>query len=162
MRVRDALAEARTALTRAGIEAAALESQILLEEASGLTRVEVLREPDRELDDALRGAEAPAFGVVVSNPPYVATAEWTALPREVREHEPRVALDGGPDGLAFLRRIVREAPRVLAPRGALALEIGETQGDAVAQMIHADNTYSAVAIHADLAGRPRIVTAEMR
>src|SRR5262245_58641473 len=47
----------------------------------------------------------PAFDMVVSNPPYVTAAEWVELPVDVREHEPRVALDGGPDGLAFYRRI---------------------------------------------------------
>ncbi len=67
------------------------------------------------------------FQLVVSNPPYVGSGEIAGLSAEVRR-EPRLALDGGPDGLALVRRVVSGARRVLEPGGLLALEIGETQG----------------------------------
>ena len=67
------------------------------------------------------------FQLVVSNPPYVGSDEIAGLSAEVRR-EPRLALDGGPDGLALVRRVVAGARRVLEPGGLLALEIGETQG----------------------------------
>ena len=71
---------------------------------------------------------AAAFDLVVSNPPYIASAEIDALQREVREWEPRAALDGGPDGLAVYRRLIPGAARLLRPGGWLILEIGATQG----------------------------------
>ena len=71
--------------------------------------------------------------VVVANVPYVPTAEIALLPPEAREHEPRLALDGGSDGLDVLRRVARQAPDWLAPGGGLLIEIGlPQQDDAVA------------------------------
>lgn len=77
------------------------------------------------------------FDVIAANPPYVASAEVATLMPDVRDFEPRLALDGGPDGLAVLRRIVDEAPRWLAPRGALCLEVGAGEADAVADALRA-------------------------
>lgn len=74
------------------------------------------------------------FDLVVSNPPYVATGELAGLAPEVRR-EPRLALDGGPDGLAVIRRVVEGALRVLRPGGLLAMEIGENQGAAVQALL---------------------------
>ncbi|MHB8419522.1 MAG: peptide chain release factor N(5)-glutamine methyltransferase [Myxococcales bacterium] len=71
------------------------------------------------------------FGLIAANPPYVATGEIETLAVEVRDHDPRLALDGGPDGLAVIRRIVREGAPRLAPGGTMALEIGEEQGERV-------------------------------
>ena len=72
--------------------------------------------------------------MVVSNPPYIPTAEIRRLEPEVR-HEPRLALDGGKDGLAFLRAIAALAARLLKPGGFLALEIGDRQGPAVREIL---------------------------
>jgi release factor glutamine methyltransferase len=74
------------------------------------------------------------FDVVVSNPPYIPAADIAALPLEVREHDPRSALDGGPDGLDAYRRILPAIPPILAPDGLVVLEIGAGQGDLVAAL----------------------------
>lgn len=76
----------------------------------------------------------PPFDVIVSNPPYVGTSEIPTLSREV-QREPRLALDGGPDGLTLLRRLIPNAFSHLKPGGVLALEIGETQGAAVKALL---------------------------
>jgi release factor glutamine methyltransferase len=74
------------------------------------------------------------FDAVVSNPPYVKTGELAGLQREVQK-EPRLALDGGADGLIFLRRIIDAAQASLVPGGLLALELGEDQGAAVKELL---------------------------
>jgi release factor glutamine methyltransferase len=93
------------------------------------------------------------FDVVVSNPPYVASAEIRTLSPEV-QHEPRLALDGGEDGLALYRRLVVDARRVLKPGGLLALELGETQGPALKGLLEAAG-YADVKIVKDLERRDR-------
>lgn len=98
------------------------------------------------------------FDVIVSNPPYIATPEGAGLDPEVVDWEPGVALFAGADGLAVVEPIVRGAPDRLAERGLLALEIGETQSQRVAQLARSVGLVE-VRIHEDLAGRPRIVTA---
>lgn len=75
------------------------------------------------LPDSLRGR----VGILAANVPYVPTGEVGLLPAEARDHEPRVALDGGPDGLDVLRRVTAEAPRWLAPGGCLLVETSERQ-----------------------------------
>jgi release factor glutamine methyltransferase len=104
------------------------------------------------------GAALPgeAFDAIVSNPPYVATGELAGLDPEVAAHDPRAALDGGPDGLAAYRALLPGAARALAPGGLLALEIGETQADDVAGLVRAAG-FEDVALAPDLAGRPRVV-----
>ena len=71
------------------------------------------------------------FDLIVSNPPYIPAEEIATLDPEVRDHDPRLALDGGPDGLDFYRRIVREAGNWLQPGGKLMLELGHDQAAAV-------------------------------
>jgi len=80
--------------------------------------------------DALAGR----FDLIVSNPPYIATRELPGLMREVADHEPRAALDGGADGLDAYRRILPAAARCLTPGGFVVLEIGEEQAEAVAAL----------------------------
>ena len=94
--------------------------------------------------------------VVVSNPPYV--AEQDPLPDDVARWEPRMALVPGPTGLEAIERIVTESPRWLARSGSLVLEIGETQGDAVAALARSRG-FSHVAVHPDLSGRDRALVA---
>lgn len=87
--------------------------------------------------DLFRGLPEDArFDVIVSNPPYVASGELAGLQREV-QREPRLALDGGDDGLVLIRRLVAEAPRWLKAGGHLAMEIGETQGPATLALLQA-------------------------
>ncbi|MFV1987393.1 MAG: peptide chain release factor N(5)-glutamine methyltransferase [Gemmatimonadota bacterium] len=95
------------------------------------------------------------FDAVVSNPPYVASGEIDELAVEVRGHDPRMALDGGDDGLGVLRTVIRGAPEVLAEGGWIFLEIGADQGEAVSRMLASDPRWADTSIRRDLAGRPR-------
>lgn len=98
--------------------------------------------------------EEPPFDAVVSNPPYVRSGDVAGLQREVRR-EPRHALEGGPDGLDVIRRIVDAAFERLAPAGLLALEIGEEQGPRVRDLLLAKG-YERVRIAHDLERRDRM------
>ena len=99
---------------------------------------------------------AARFDLVVSNPPYIPAGEIDALAVEVADHEPRAALDGGADGLDAYRAIVADAPRLLAPGGLLALEVGIGQASAVAALGEAAGLV-VERIAPDLAGIPRVV-----
>jgi len=101
------------------------------------------------------------FHVIVSNPPYIADSERDALDAEVRDWEPASALFAGGDGLSVIRRLVEEAPGVLHPGGLLALEIGAEQGPATAQLVRDTGAFHEPRLHADFAGRHRVVTAEL-
>jgi release factor glutamine methyltransferase len=94
------------------------------------------------------------FHAVASNPPYIRTAELPTLQVEV-QREPKTALDGGADGLAFIRRIVTGAPAYLVPGGLLALEIGDEQGPAVVQLLR-EAGYGDARIEKDLARLDRL------
>ena len=97
--------------------------------------------------------------LIVSNPPYVSADEWASLPPSIRDHEPRLALDGGPDGLEVVRRLISQSQGLLKPGGALLIEIGAAQGDAAreaAETFFPENGTS-IRIHPDLAGRDRIL-----
>jgi release factor glutamine methyltransferase len=105
------------------------------------------------------GALAPparGFSLVASNPPYVAESEVEGLQREVRDHEPRVALTPGGDGLSVVRRLLLEAPRHLRPRGHLVFEIGFGQHEAVRALVDA-RVWTLLDIRRDLQGIPRTV-----
>ncbi len=95
------------------------------------------------------------FQLIVSNPPYIPSGELEKLPREVKK-EPRLALDGGADGLDCYRRIIVEAGKFLLPAGLLALEIGIGQGPAVAKLAQ-ENGFAGIRILHDYAGIERIV-----
>ncbi len=98
------------------------------------------------------------FDMIVSNPPYIESGEITSLQREIKEHEPMSALDGGSDGLDFYRRIANEAPDYLEDCGVILLEIGDTQGEAVKALLEGtERKFSEVRIIRDLAGRDRVV-----
>lgn len=107
--------------------------------------------------DLLSGlaADAGPFDVVVANLPYIPTEQLAALMPDVRDHEPTEALDGGPDGLALVRRLIAEAPARLAGGGALLLEAGSAEIPQVAAALR-EAGYTEVATHDDLAGRPRV------
>jgi release factor glutamine methyltransferase len=95
------------------------------------------------------------FDLILCNPPYIAADE--SLPAEVREHEPGAALFAGPDGLDDYRIIATQLPRLIAPGGMAAIEIGATQAEAVSALLTAQGLK--VAIRRDLAGRDRCVIA---
>ena len=97
----------------------------------------------------------------MSNPPYIPSAEIAALAAEVRK-EPHAALDGGPDGLAILRRLITDAPPLLADGGALVLEVGAGQAAAVTALFAADARYAPATTTKDLAGIDRAVSARKK
>lgn len=97
---------------------------------------------------------------VVSNPPYIASAEIQHLMRDVRLYEPRRALDGGPDGHAAYRELVPAAAELLRPSGLLAVEVGDDeQAIAVEEIIRSDGRYGPTFRRADYGGRARVVGA---
>lgn len=98
-----------------------------------------------------------AFDVVVSNPPYIPTADIADLDPEVRDHDPHLALDGGPDGLRAYRELAPEIRRILKPGGVFAVEIGWDQGAAVQALFEAEG-FLDVKVVKDLADRDRVVT----
>jgi len=98
-----------------------------------------------------------SFDVVVSNPPYIPTAHIETLDPEVRDHEPRLALDGGEDGLDAYRLLAPEILRVLKPGGLLAVEIGHDQSAAVEALFRAAGAAQVRTVK-DLALRDRVVT----
>jgi release factor glutamine methyltransferase len=100
-----------------------------------------------------------SFDLVVSNPPYIATPEMETLEPEVRDHEPRVALDGGMDGLEAYRTLAPEVGRLLKPGGIFAVEIGHTQGREVLRLFEAAGLQG-VHVVKDLGDRDRVVTGE--
>ncbi len=98
-----------------------------------------------------------SFDLIVSNPPYIRTAEIDELEPEVREHEPRLALDGGPDGLEAYRILAPEILRLLKPGGVFAVEIGWDQAEPVRALME-DAALQQVAVIKDLGDRNRVVT----
>jgi len=106
-------------------------------------------------------ADGERFDVIVSNPPYIPTGDIDNLSAEVR-HEPRVALDGGSDGLTFVRALVDGAHAHLSPGGLLAIEHGFDQDDAVRGLMDATDRYEPAQTRADLAGQPRITWTRRR
>lgn len=102
-----------------------------------------------------------SFDIIVSNPPYVSAAAVPGLQREVRDHEPLVALSPGPDGLSIIRRLIQEAPRFLKDAGLLIMEIGFDQGEATEELID-PKVLDLLTIMPDLAGIPRIVILKKR
>lgn len=101
-------------------------------------------------------SSCPTADLIVSNPPYIEHDTLPGLQKEVG-HEPTTALDGGPDGLLFYRRIVHLAERHLKPGGALAVEIGAEQGSAVSQ-IFSQSPFAEITVHQDAAGLDRVVS----
>lgn len=100
------------------------------------------------------------YDCIVSNPPYIASREVDVLMEEVRDHEPRMALDGGEDGLYFYRKIASQSPKYLKDRGRIFLEIGFDQGEAVAGLLAP--AFDEVRIVQDLAGLDRVVCGILR
>jgi release factor glutamine methyltransferase len=95
--------------------------------------------------------------LIAANLPYVTTEEWTGLLPELHDHEPRLAFDGGQDGLDLIHRFLDTVAGHLLPRGFCLLEIGPSQGDAVALMAREAMPQSNVQIHQDYAGLDRVV-----
>lgn len=102
-------------------------------------------------------AKPESFHAILSNPPYIPSNAIDALQPEVRDCDPRLALDGGCDGLDFYRKIIPASIPLLAPGGLLALEIGHDQADAVTQLLTRQMGLTHIITHTDLGGYPRAV-----
>lgn len=100
--------------------------------------------------------------VVASNPPYICSSEIASLPTEVRDYEPAVALDGGPDGLAVIRELIAQASLVLCPGGLLVFEIGYDQGEECRGILAQHGGWTHITVRKDLAGFDRVVAARLK
>ncbi len=109
--------------------------------------------------DFLQPVAGQKFGIIVSNPPYIPAAELPLLQAEV-QREPRMALEGGADGLLFYRRLAAEAPAHLLPGGQVLCEIGDTQFDAVRALFGPQ--FTDIALVHDLSGLPRVICAKWK
>jgi len=109
--------------------------------------------------DLLAPLAAGTLDLVIANPPYIPTAVLASLPAEVSDFEPREALDGGPDGLTVLRRIIAAAPSALRPGGWIMMEIGEDQAGALASLLAAEG-FTGIRARRDLAGRERYIAGQ--
>jgi release factor glutamine methyltransferase len=128
-----------------------------LEERIVLLRGDLLA-PVRDLKD---DQSAPLlFDAIVSNPPYVKRGDLDLLPDEIKEHEPRLALDGGPDGLDCYRALASEATDLLKPGGFVALEVADGQADAVEQCLRANSRFGDFERVCDLNGIERLLMAQ--
>jgi release factor glutamine methyltransferase len=107
--------------------------------------------------DGLDDFDPESVDVIVSNPPYVTTAECDALDPRVKDFEPRTALDGGVSGLDFYERYISDAVAVLKPGGAVFFEIGESQGDAVRRLL-TEWGFNGIKIEKDMSGHDRFAS----
>jgi len=103
--------------------------------------------------------EADKFDLIIANPPYVSADEFEALDKNVKDYEPKLALFAGADGLDIHRRIIENAPSFLKSDGALMLEIGFTQGQAIRELLEQAGIFYEVKIEKDFHNNDRIVSA---
>jgi release factor glutamine methyltransferase len=96
------------------------------------------------------------YHIITANPPYIVRDEIEELMPEISEHEPRLALDGGTDGMDFYRRIVKDAGSYLVPGGRLLMEFDDSQAEPVKQMME-EAGFTEVEVHRDLAGLRRVI-----
>ena len=102
------------------------------------------------------------FDMILANPPYIKTNMLSILQEEVKDHEPREALDGGRDGLDFYRIIVDQAWQRLQPAGFLLMEIGHDQGEDLRKMLKDSGKYTAAEVIRDLPGKDRVVKCQVK
>ena len=106
--------------------------------------------------DLLEPLDAP-IGVIAANLPYVRSGDFEAAPPEIREHEPRLGLDGGPKGLRLIERLLRDAPPRLKRGGALFAEVGEEQGEAARKLAQQSFPQARIEVKRDLSGLDRVL-----
>ena len=111
-------------------------------------------------DPVISGLDVNEFDLILSNPPYVSTAEYEKLDKNVKDYEPKKALFAGADGLDVYSRIIEKAGNFLKPDGALMLEIGYAQGQAVKELLEQTEEFSEIKIEKDFHNNDRIVTAQ--
>ncbi|GMR04354.1 MAG: peptide chain release factor N(5)-glutamine methyltransferase [Thermodesulfobacteriota bacterium] len=149
---------ARPRIYAVDISAAALDAARKNAEAHGVGSLIEFTEGDLFTPLENSGFKAGA-DLIISNPPYVASGDMTTLEPEVRDYEPPAALYGGPDGLYFIRRIIRESTKYLKPDGRIVMEIGWGQARAVKEEADKNPGLKDVRIKKDYSGIERIFTA---
>jgi release factor glutamine methyltransferase len=153
------LTEARVVATDISQPALAM-AEVNARRVGVLDRVRLVRGDLYEALDAM--PVRPRFHLIVSNPPYIQTGQIAALMPEVKDHEPRLALDGGETGLTFYHRIVAGAPEYLLPTGMLLVETAFDQAAGVAEIMNASGKFSEPRIVRDAAGHQRCVLTTLR
>lgn len=113
------------------------------------------------VSDCFDSLDQREFDLIVSNPPYVSATVLEGLQREVRDHEPLIALSPGPDGLSIIRRLIQESPQFLKQNGHLIMEIGFDQGESVQNLVDT-NVWELLEVRPDLQCIPRIVLLQKR
>ena len=116
------------------------------------------REPKSNVQDGSPGVSPHQFDLIISNPPYIPSVEIETLQPEVRDFDPRAALDGGADGLDFYRKLATEAKLFLKPSGKIMLEFGDGQADAI-KKIFENEKWIVEAVKEDYSQRARILIA---
>ena len=106
---------------------------------------------------AALGAKKPLFDLIVANPPYIRTGELPLLAPEISQWEPLTALDGGPDGMEYYRRIIGEAQDYLAPGSSIVLEIGADMAPVVTELFERSGGYGPAFLYQDYAGKDRVI-----
>jgi release factor glutamine methyltransferase len=102
------------------------------------------------------------FDFIVSNPPYVSTIEMAELPRDVKDHEPRHALEAGPRGTEVIQRLINQATTRLRPHGYLLMEISPQLEEPVRALLEQAGTFDEIQVTKDLAGLARVVQARQK
>lgn len=138
------------------VDVSAIALGIAQRNAEQLNRVVSVHFYEGEWLDPLNSLKGYLDGIV-SNPPYIPSAEILTLQPEVFQHEPHLALDGGEDGLASMYRIVNQAPQYLRVGGVLLLEMMRGQAASVKELLQSNGQYTNIQIHSDLAGVERFV-----
>jgi release factor glutamine methyltransferase len=133
------------AVARRNIESLKLTDRVTIEQGD-------LFEPISKLVDPR------PFDIIVANPPYIATGQMASLDASVKDYEPAIALDGGPDGLTIHRRILQGAPAHLMPNGLVFLEIAFDQGPAIKQLAAEFDEFEDARLLKDYGGRDRVLT----
>lgn len=154
----EALAVARENYERLRTARPEMEARFLEGDLFAALPSEIENAPDgEEAATKKTGVSRERFDIIVSNPPYIETDVMSTLMPEVREHEPRMALDGGADGLVFYRRIAQEAGRHLNGGGMLFFEIGCEQADAVREIME-EAGFREIQVVKDFAGLDRVIS----
>lgn len=144
----------RKELQASAVDISAAALAVAAENAASLGVAERVMFCEGDLLAPLAGQQ---FAAIVSNPPYIPTADIAGLAPEVRTAEPMGALDGGADGLVFYRRLVADAPALLASDGFLAMEVGIHEAAPVAALAQASGAFARAEVLKDLAGIERVV-----
>jgi release factor glutamine methyltransferase len=133
------------------------------ENAQNAGVIKLMKFVEGDLFNTMRkGIVGSKFHVIAANPPYIRRQIIPTLQREIVEHEPLMALDGGEDGLDFYRRIITDATNYLRPEGLLFLEIGHDQGEAVCTLAKDSERFEDITIVRDLVGHDRVVKCRLK